>query len=157
MENNDTQSELPALPEPQGVVDERQAKQKAQVIEELKKVPIVEYACKRATIGRTTYYRWKKSDPDFAAKVDESLSEGTQMVSDLAESQLLNCIRDKELGAITFWLKHRHPAYFSKLEITAKTRKADEPLTDEEQALIDEALKLGGLGGQHGQNAGQNP
>ena len=146
-------NEIIVLPEPtesKSTVDERQGKQKAQLLNELRKMPIVEYACKKVGIGRTTFYRWKKIDVDFAAKVEEALGEGVQMVSDMAESQLLSCIRDKELGAITFWLKHRHPSYASKLEISTKSNKPDEPLTVEEDEDLQQVIKRGDLGGGHG-------
>ena len=35
------------------------------VLDQLRKSPIVEAACQKAGITRTTFYRWKKDDPDF--------------------------------------------------------------------------------------------
>ena len=133
------------VPEPDtdDTVKQRQAKQKAAILEELKRMPIIEFASKRAGIGRTTFYRWKKEDPEFAKQAEEAAQEGVEVISEMAESQLLSCIKDKELGAITFWLKHRDPKYSSKLEV--KVKNDDEPLTDEQQELIRQALKLAGL------------
>lgn len=138
-------NEIIVFPEPDtnDTFRQRQAKLKASLLEELKRMPIVEFSCKRIGIGRTTFYRWKKEDPKFAKQAEEAAQEGVEVISEMAESQLLSCIRDKELGAITFWLKHRNPKYSSKLEV--KVKKDDEPLTDEQQELIRQALKLAGL------------
>lgn len=150
---------IPVLPEPEegkGAVEERQAKQKAVLIEQLKKLPIIQAVCERAGVSRATFYRWKKDDKEFAEAVEQAVNDGTGLMNDLAESQLLSCIKDRDFSAIAFWLKHRHPAYAAKLEITTKTHKAEEPLSDEEQALVDQALKLGGLGGQNESDTGQS-
>lgn len=149
MESNNFNNELTALPEPEGenksTVDERQAKQKAELIAQFRKTPIVQLACERVGIGRTTYYRWRKEDSKFSQDADEAIHDGSFLVNDLAESQLLTCIRDKELGAITFWLKHHHPKYSAKLEVTGKIKHEDGALTPEQEALIKQALKLAGL------------
>jgi hypothetical protein len=60
----------------------------------------------------------------------------------MAESQLLAAIRDNNLGAVMYWLKHRNPNYNNKLEVTARLKNMDEELTPEQEAAITEALKL---------------
>lgn len=113
---------------------------KNSLIEQLKRTPIIQIACKKTSIGRATYYRWRK-DKEFAKNADVALAEGLLLINDLAESQLLSSIQDKNMTGITFWLKHRHPAYGNKLEITGKL-KSDNKLTREEKALVRKALKL---------------
>ena len=44
-------------------IEKRQSKNKEQLLEILKKTPIVQIACEKAGVGRATYYRWRKDDP----------------------------------------------------------------------------------------------
>ena len=90
-------------------VQKRIDSNKELLIEQLKKTPIVQVACEKVGVGRATYYRWRKEDEEFAKLADEAISEGNFLVNDMAESQLMSAIRDKNLTAIIFWLKH-HPA-----------------------------------------------
>ena len=114
------------------------------MIEQLRKTPIIQICCEKLGIGRTTYYDWRKNDPEFAKAADEALYEGTLLMNDLAESQLLSAVRDGNLGAITYWLKHRHHAYSSRLEVTAKIEERD-PMNSEQEQLIREAIRLASL------------
>src|ERR1035437_6834022 len=111
-------------------------KTKELLIEQLKKTPIIQVACEKTAVGRATYYRWKKEDEEFSTKADEALSEGSSLVSDIAESQLMSAIKDKNLTAIIFWLKHHHPAYATKVEVNARLRADNETLTPEQEALV---------------------
>jgi ACT domain-containing protein len=124
------------------VIEVRKAREQASLLEQLRKVPIVQIACEKVGIGRATYYRWKKEDEEFGKMADEALAEGAQLVSDMAESQLLTAIRDGNLGAVMYWLKHRNPHYNNKLEVTARLKNMDDELTPEQEAAITEALKL---------------
>ena len=54
----------------------KDVKTKEIIVEQLKKTPIVQIACEKASIARATFYRWRKTDKDFAQKVDKALSEG---------------------------------------------------------------------------------
>ncbi|MCL4354839.1 MAG: phBC6A51 family helix-turn-helix protein [Patescibacteria group bacterium] len=132
----------------------RQAREKETLIDQLKKTPIVQIACERAGVARATYYRWRKEDPEFAKKTDESIIEGNLLVNDVAESQLMSAIKDKNLTAIIFWLKHHHPSYASKLELTAKIRPDCEELTDEQAELVQKALTLAGILVNHEEEKG---
>lgn len=123
-------------------IEKRQAKQKAAVLEQLKRTPIVHVACEKSGVGRASYYRWRKNDLDFARLADESLAEGASLINDMAESQLISSIKDKNLGAIIFWLKSHHPAYTTKMEVTAQLKSQDEHLTPEQEAIVTKALKL---------------
>jgi hypothetical protein len=123
-------------------IQNRQTKEKQSLTEQLKKTPIVQIACEKTGISRATFYRWHNEDPGFAQKADEALSEGSLLVNDMAESQLMSAIRDKNLTAIIFWLKHHHPGYTTRVEVLAKIKHDDEQLTPEQEALITRALKL---------------
>lgn len=120
-------------------------KNKQLLLERLKKTPIIQIACEKLGIGRATFYRWKQEDEEFARLADEAISEGNSLVSDMAESQLLAAIRDQNLTAIVFWLKHHHPTYSTKIEVTARLKSENEILTPEQEALITKALRLAEL------------
>ena len=120
-------------------------KNKELLIEQLKKTPIIQVSCEKVGIGRATFYRWKQDDQDFATRADEALAEGSSLVNDVAESQLMSAIRDKNLTAIIFWLKHHHPAYATKVEVTARLKADNEVLTPEQEAIVTRALKLAAL------------
>lgn len=126
------------------VIKKRIEKEKEALLEHLRKTPIIQLACKKNATSRATYYRWRKEDPEFTKNADEALYEGTKLVNDMAESQLLSAIQDKNLSAIVFWLKHHHPLYATRVEVTARLRQ-DEKLTPEQEKLIDKALKLAAL------------
>lgn len=95
-------------------------KDKKAILNRLSKMPIVEIACKQVGIPRSTYYRWRKADKNFANACDEAVERSADVVNDIAESQLIAAIKNKDMRAITFWLKHRHAAYRNKLELSGK-------------------------------------
>lgn len=63
----------------------------------------------------------------------------------MAESQLLSAIRDQNMTAIIFWLKHHHKAYATRLELSGKLNIDKEILSPEQEELVQNALKLAGL------------
>lgn len=120
-----------------------QTADKKRLLARLRKTPIVEVACNQANLPRSTYYRWRKSDEAFAEACDVALEESTGRINDLAESQLISAIKEQNMTAIIFWLKHHHRSYKTKVELTARFK--DETLTPEQTATVQAALKLAGL------------
>jgi len=120
----------------------RQDTMKTSMVEQLKKTPIVQIACEKVEISRATYYRWRTDDKAFAESADAAIAEGSLLINDLAESQLVSAIRDKNFGAVVFWLKHHHRAYTTKVEINANIKQLIEELTPEQEKVIEEALRL---------------
>jgi hypothetical protein len=90
-------------------------KNKELLVEQLKRTPIIETACQKINVGRSTYYYWRLSDPEFAHAADQALKDGTLLVNDLAEATLISLIKERNLGATLFWLRSRHPDYKQKL------------------------------------------
>ena len=123
---------------------ERQGKQKELVIEQLKRTPIIQIVCEKVGISRATFYRWKQDDIVFADALDQAIFMGVELVNDMAESQLLAAIRDQNMTAIIFWLKHRHRAYGTKVSLDANLN-VNRKLTIDEQETIKEALSLAKL------------
>jgi predicted DNA binding protein len=132
------------------MTNSKQAKTKQIIITELAKTPIVELVCKRSGVSRATFYRWRKDDKKFAEESDEATVDGTKIINDMAESQLISAIRDKNLTAIIFWLKNHHSIYKTKIELTAGN--VDKELTPEQEETIKQALVLGLLTKEEGQN-----
>lgn len=122
-----------------------QAKDKKKLVAQLQKMPIVEVACKNVGIPRATYYRWRQSDTKFVEACDEAIEQSSGMVSDMAESQLISAIKEKNMTAIIFWLKHHHERYTARLLLEGRIRHETEVLTPEQEDLVLRALKMAGL------------
>lgn len=118
---------------------------KKRLLLQLTKTPIVEAACKQIGLPRSTYYRWRKEDEEFSSKCDETIELSIGRINDLAESQLINAIKQQHMGAITFWLKHHHRSYRNRLEIDATISAVQQELSPEQAELVERALKLAGL------------
>ena len=117
---------------------------KALLLEQLKKTPIVQIACEKLGIGRATFYRWKTEDKTFAKAVDDAVLEGCLLVNDLAESQLIGAVKDRNLTAIMYWLRHHHKDYRNRLEVEGTVNTIQE-LSPEQQKLVKQALKLANI------------
>jgi len=122
-------------------IGKRIKKEKELILEQLKKTPIVQLACEKIGIARATYYRWKKADIKFSMLAQEAILEGSRLVNDMAESQLLSAIRDKNMTAIIFWLKHHHPAYETRVEIRQATSQADGNPNKKQKEVMRRALE----------------
>ena len=122
----------------------RIAKSKGRFLEQLEKTPIIQLACERSAVTRPTMYRWRERDKVFAIAVEKALHEGRLLVNDVAESQLMAAIRERNMTAILYWLKHHHPSYATKVEINAKITQNHE-FVPEEKELILEALRCAAL------------
>ena len=116
-------------------------KQKQLLLEQLKKTPVIEIACQKLGIGRTTFYRWQREDELFNEECYVALEQGTNLINDLAESKLIGQIQDGEFAAIRFWLQNHKNVYGNKLQISAG--KSGE-LTDAEQEILKQSFELAG-------------
>ncbi len=119
--------------------------QKEEMLEILRRTPIVATACQKCGISRATFYRWKAESKTFAQQVDKALAEGCDLINDLAESQLLTAIKNQNLSSVYFWLKNHHKTYADKLQVMAQVEHKDSPLTPAQRALIKKALSLAGI------------
>lgn len=122
-----------------------QTADKKRLLLRLVKTPIVEAACNQANVPRSTYYRWRKDDEAFAEACDEAIDQSASVVNDLAESQLISAIKDQNMTAVMFWLKHHHRSYRTRVEIDAKIESVQQELTPEQAELVSQALGLAGL------------
>ncbi len=115
-------------------IAKRQEEEKGKLIEQLKKTPIIQIAAEKAGVARATYYRWARDDPEFAEAAKDALHHGRDLINDMAESQLLAAIRERNIPSIFFWLKHRHPSYTTRVEVNAKLN--DNGALSPEQASV---------------------
>ena len=76
--------------------------------------------------------------------MDEAIADGEAVINDMSESQLLSKIKNGEWPPIAFWLRKRHPKFKDRLEVVS-TIAAQEELTDEEEAVVRVALRLGSV------------
>jgi hypothetical protein len=124
------------------------AKQKKMIIEELKKTPIIQFACQKCNIPRATFYRWMKDNKKFSEEVKKALESGCSLINDLAESQAIAKIKNGDRTMIIFWLKYRHPAFIESRRLNYTKPEIDvnrDPLTPEKKAQIYKAFKNWGL------------
>ena len=121
------------------------SKQKQLILEQLKKTPIIQVATEKVGVARSSFYRWKASDPKFAAAVDEAIDQGVSLMNEYAESMLISAIKDQNLTAVFYWLNHRHPAYETRVRVDGRIKHQTEELTPEQAALVERALKNAGL------------
>lgn len=126
----------------QNTIKQRQRREQSLLLEQLKKTPIVQIACEKTNIGRTTYYRWRKQSSKFAQAADQAMAEGCLLMNDIAESQLLTAIKNNNFQALKFWLQNHHPNYTQKLHVSGTLRHEHEDLTPEQRQLVRRALKL---------------
>lgn len=117
---------------------------KSLLLEQLKKTPIIQIACEKLGIARATFYRWKTEDKLFAKAVDNAVLEGCLLVNDLAESQLIGAVKDRNLTAIMYWLRHHHKDYRNRLEVEGTVNTIQE-LSTEQKALVRKALEQVGV------------
>jgi ACT domain-containing protein len=121
-------------------IKERKTENKKSVLAHLKDVPIISVACQKAGISRSTFYRWKKRDKKFAEKADQAVHKGKLLINDMAESKLINAIKEQNMTGIIYWLRNNHPGYADKVELTHTTKS--EKLSSKQQKLVKKAIKL---------------
>ena len=122
----------------------RKQKDKEAVIENLKRMPIIEIACNKSGVSRTTFYRWKEQDSVFSQAVDKAQEEGEALIRDVAVSKIIKGINEDNLTAVMYWLNHRDPRFSNKVEISTTT-KPQESLSKEQEDAVNKALALTGL------------
>lgn len=122
-----------------------QTQDKQKLLDQFKKTPIVQVACERCGVPRATYYRWRKDDEKFTEACDAAIEESTGFINDMAESQLIAAIKEKNMTAIIYWLKSNHAKYATKIQVSGQINHQIEALTPEQSAVVAEALRLSGL------------
>ena len=124
------------------VAQMRIKKQKDDLIEQIKKNPVIQIACEKLDIGRASHYRWYADDEEYAKGVDSAIAEGVTFVAEFAESQLLNAVRNGDPWAVSMVLRAMHPRYKNKVEFTGTINHTNRELTEEDIEFMKESLRL---------------
>lgn len=83
----------------------------SKILEELERTPIIQVVCEKFGISRQTFYRWMHESEANFNDVNKALGFGVGLVNDVAESNVLTGIKNKDAGYTKYWLSHRHEAY----------------------------------------------
>ena len=86
-------------------------KKKIRFLKELETNPIVERACRKVGVSRSTYYRWLSEDDEFREVAEEARDRGRDKMNDFAESKLLENVSSNLHQAITYWLSNNSKQY----------------------------------------------
>lgn len=92
-------------------IEKRQEREKIRILECLRKIPVIEVACRAAGVSRGTCYRWMDEDPTFAERVKQALREAVDLVSDKAESNIIAKINAGDIPTSKYWLDNRKKEY----------------------------------------------
>ncbi len=94
------------------------------MLEMLRKYPIVEAACAKVGISRSTHYEWIKKDAQYSSDVEQATRASIDTVTDIAESNIIEGIKKGDYKSSAFWLTHRHMNYKKKNDLEdTKTEK----------------------------------
>jgi hypothetical protein len=115
-------------------------KNKKEIVSQLRKTPIVQFACERTGIGRSTYYKWRADDLIFARAADRALEAGRFFINDLAESKLIKLIQEDNVTSIIFWLKCNHPKYAAVNRIIHEYEIVTDRPSIEESNIADQEM-----------------
>ena len=83
----------------------------SKILEEIERTPIIQVVCEKFGISRQTFYRWMHESEENFNDVKKALNAGVSLVNDVAESNILNAIKNKDLASTKYWLSHRHESY----------------------------------------------
>jgi AcrR family transcriptional regulator len=119
----------------------RDARAKAQLVENLRKHFNVKAACVAAGIGRATFYRWYRDDDEFADECRKAEVEGRDDFNDLMMVKFQQLVRDGNAAAVIFGLRRMHP-YFREHPSFVLPDHADEFAADVRKAIVSVAKSM---------------
>ena len=115
--------------------------QKKMVLEELKKTPIIQFVCQKYNVPRSTFYRWMRNEK-FKKDVKGALTNGYDVINDLAISQLINKIKNGDSSMIKYWLMCKHPDFMDDRHVSRVIiERRENPMTPERAEQIRKAIE----------------
>lgn len=87
---------------------------RSRFIEVLSETPLINHACKKVGVARSTIYRWLKDIPEFKEAVENALRTGRENVGEIAESKIMKMIHEGDFKAIRYYLDNNNPRYMPK-------------------------------------------
>lgn len=122
--------------------NERKAQSKAEFLTTLEQsAGLVATACRKAGINRSTYYKWRKADDEFAQAADDI----KELQKDAVEALILKKLKDGDTAMLIFYAKTqmKDRGYVERNEIVGKDgrdlikREIDlTKLTSEQRAVL---------------------
>lgn len=122
--------------------NERKAQSKAEFLTTLEQsAGLVATACRKAGINRSTYYKWRKDDDEFAQAADDI----KELQKDAVEALILKKLKDGDTAMLIFYAKTqmKDRGYVERNEIVGKDgrdlvkREIDlTKLTSEQRAVL---------------------
>ena len=95
-------------------IKNRMKKEKQKFLEIIEQFPIIQVACVKAWISRQTYYRWIKEDANFALESEKFMSIWIESINDVAESNIISGVKEKDIRSTMFWLNNNHKNYSNR-------------------------------------------
>lgn len=114
-----------------------------ELIQELEKNYLLQPACSKLGLTRSTVYRWMKEDQEFDQAVRLAQSMGRRYMSDYTESKLFKNIESQNQRSIEFWLKNNNEHYKSR------DRAADKIIESLSQQLKESRSALSAVGSRN--------
>lgn len=68
-------------------------RKKALLLREFEEMPMIQQACRKVGIARSTYYRWCEQDREFLHRAEYAQGKGRDRLNDIVESKLLENIQ----------------------------------------------------------------
>lgn len=84
------------------------------ILEELRKIPNIRYACSKIGIDHSTYYRWMLRHPTFRKRVLTAMHVGKSNISAIAEATIINGVNNGDYKSSVFWLSHNELQYMQR-------------------------------------------
>ena len=122
--------------------NERKAQSKAEFLTTLEhSAGLVATACRKAGINRSTYYKWRKADDEFAQAADDI----KELQKDAVEALILKKLKDGDTAMLIFYAKTqmKDRGYVERNELVGKDgqdlikREIDlTKLTSEQRAVL---------------------
>jgi len=114
----------------------RSKAEKSAFIKTLEETPLASYACKKVGIGRTTFYRWMRTNYGFKRDVERALKRGRSQWNEIAESALMKNVKNGKMDAIKFYLTHNEKRYAPKRSVFI-----EDPMTEKDKERYEWAVR----------------
>ncbi|MCU9611914.1 hypothetical protein OEK97_28820, partial [Escherichia coli] len=69
------------------------------------------YVCQKLGLSRQTLYRWLSDDHNFSNDLDVAIRIGNESMCDLAESKIIEKVKEGDFRAAKYILDNKHNDY----------------------------------------------
>jgi len=114
--------------------DKKQIKKK--FLELIEQNPIVQIACNKLNVGRSTIYHWLEKDKRFIGAYKKAQKIGNGKICDVGESKLIQNVDRGDQRAIEFLLKHKSSDYRDSEDALSTLKKLEINKLQEERLRI---------------------